>query len=39
MKIKKIYNLIIGFFNFQFLVTHAIAVVTCVTRIFKGYPR
>ena len=30
---------IIGFFNFQFLVTHVTTAITCVTRIFKGYPR
>ena len=30
---------IIGFFNFQFLVTHVTTLYTCVTRIFKGYPR
>ena len=30
---------IIGFFNFLFLVTHVTTAITCVTRIFKGYPR
>ena len=31
------YN-IIGFFNFQFLVTHVITAITCVTRVFTLFP-
>ena len=29
---------IIGFFNFQFLVTHVTTAITCVTRVFTLFP-
>ena len=34
----KIENSIIGFFNFQFLVTHVTTAITCVTRVFTLFP-
>ena len=32
------YIYIIGFFNFQFLVTHVTTAITCVTRVFTLFP-